>query len=322
MKVASFFPTVAFVLLALSSCGRKDRDSRFLAAFTENFDSPRPEYFSPKGNALRYYAGVHSFIEEDTDVMILRIDPSDAAGPGNGPEIATDKLTHFGTYSARIHVPDIAAVQPGIGMVTGFFTYLFSEGFGLSEIDFEWLMADPSLIYVGTWTSDPHDVNKLQRVGRTVNLATGEILYTKYHSYHDYLDYDRMFTVENVFDETDDAALSPRTIPAISGYSASRQFYVYGFDWYPDRLRWWVEHPETGEKVVLWDYSGSTPHFSGIPQSPTKFMLNFWHTENWSVDTRPGTVEAPRYPYMLEVDWIKYEPFEELNAEWLRNNDF
>jgi hypothetical protein len=24
-----------------------------------------------------------------------------------------------------------------------------------------------------------------------------------------------------------------------------------GFDLYPDRLRWWIIHPNTGEKIVL-----------------------------------------------------------------------
>ena len=77
-----------------------------------------------------------------------------------------------------------------------------------------------------------------------------------------------------------------------------------------------MEHPETGEKIILWDYTGTTPHYSGIPQSPTTYMLNFWQTINWAVDTNPNSIEAPKYPYTMEVDWIKYEPYEELNAVW------
>ena len=291
-----------------------------MPAFTEDFSNPEPEHFNTRHSPLRYFCGVHSFEEENTDVILLRINPSDSAGPSHAPEIYTKKLTHFGTYSARIRMPNLKEVQPDVGIVTGLFTYHFTPGYGLSEIDFEWLLADPTLIYIGTWTSAPDDVDKLQRIGRTVNLATGEILYTNYKSYHDYLEYEEAVNIEHFFDESDEDALSPRTIKAIEGYDASSQFYVYGFDWYPDRLRWWVEHPETGEKVVLWDYRGTTPHFSGIPQSPTEYMLNFWHTGNWPVETNPNSTEAPKYPYLLEADWMKYEPFEDLNAEWMETN--
>ena len=101
-----------------------------------------------------------------------------------------------------------------------------------------------------------------------------------------------------------------------------RQFYVYGFDWFPDRLTWWIEHPETGEKVILWDYQGTTPNFSGIPQPPTTYMMNFWHTNDWSVDTNPQSKQAPKYPYCLEVDWMKYEPYDEINIKWREENGY
>ena len=322
----------AFAAIALFSCGTSrnqsvgkhvekfDAGSRFMPGFTEDFSTSEPQHFITKREPLQYFSGVHSFGEENTDVLLMRIQPSDSAGPNYGPEIGTPQLTHFGTYSARLRMPRLCEVQPNVGMVTGLFTYRFTPGFGLSEIDFEWLMADPTIIYIGTWTSAPDDVNKLQRVGRTVNMAKGDILYTIYYSYHDN---GFVYPVsEHHFDESDDAALTPRTIQAIDGYDASKQFYVYGFDWYPDRLRWWVEHPETGEKIVLWDYRGTTPLFSGIPQPPTNFMLNFWHTNNWSAETVPNSTEAPKYPYLLEVDWLKYEPFEDLSADWMKKNNY
>ena len=310
-------PTIIIVALCLAALWvyAQDSDSRFMKSFTENFSGPKPANFGTNGSALRYFSGVHSLCEENSDVMLMRINPSDPAGAGRGPEISTPKLTHFGTYSARIRVPDVKAAQPNVGVVVGYFTYRFTRGFGLSEIDFEWLIADPTLIYIGTWTSDPNNVNNLQRVGRTVNLAKGQILYTNYRSYHD-------GNRNHDFSADDDAALSPRTIPAISGYDASKQFYVYGFDWYPDRLTWWIEHPDTGEKIVLWDYQGTTPNFSGIPQPPTTYLLNFWHTNDWAVDTNPRSKEAPKYPYMLEVDWMKYEPYDALNIEWRQKNNY
>ncbi|MCR4910472.1 MAG: glycoside hydrolase family 16 protein [Bacteroidales bacterium] len=314
MKKSIIISVLALCGLAFAAMAQ-DTDSRFMRPFTENFSSSKPDNFGTAGSALRYYCGVPSLSELGSDVMLLRINPSDPAGAGRGPEISTPKMTHFGTYSARIRVPDVKAVQPNIGVVVGYFTYRFTRGYGLSEIDFEWLIADPTLIYIGTWTSDPNNVGNLQRVGRTINLATGQILYTNYRSYHD-------GNRNHDFASNDDAALTPRTIPAITGYDASKQFYVYGFDWYPNRLTWWIEHPDTGEKIILWDYQGTTPNFSGIPQPPTTYLLNFWHTNDWSVDTNPRSKEAPKYPYFLEIDWMKYEPYDDVNIAWRKENNF
>lgn len=314
MKKTIIISVLALCGLAFSASAQ-DTDSRFMRPFTENFSSSKPDNFGTAGSALRYYCGVPSLSELGSDVMLLRINPSDPAGAGRGPEISTPKMTHFGTYSARIRVPDVKDVQPNIGVVVGYFTYRFTRGYGLSEIDFEWLIADPTLIYIGTWTSDPNNVENLQRVGRTINLATGQILYTNYRSYHD-------GNRNHDFASNDDAALTPRTIPAITGYDASKQFYVYGFDWYPNRLTWWIEHPDTGEKIILWDYQGTTPNFSGIPQPPTTYLLNFWHTNDWSVDTNPRSKEAPKYPYFLEIDWMKYEPYDDVNIAWRKENNF
>ena len=315
MKKPILLSLILLCLLGASSARAQDTDSRFMRAFTEEFEGARPQYFSPEGNALRYFCGVPSLSENKDGVLLMRIQPSDPAGAGRGPEIASNKSTHFGTYSARIRVPDVKKVQPNVGSVVGYFTYRYTRGFGLSEIDFEWLIADPTLIYIGTWTSDPDNVNNLQRVGRTINLAKGQILYTNYRSYHD-------GHKDHSFDKGDDAALTPRTIPAIEGYDASKRFYVYGFDWYPNRLTWWIEHPETREKIILWDYQGTTPHFSGIPQPPTTYLLNFWHTNDWAVDTNPKSKDAPGYPYFLEVDWMKYEPYDEINIEWRKQNSW
>lgn len=305
---------LALSLLIPAVAMAQDPDTRFSPAFKEDFDAAKPQYFSG-GSAPRLFFGVPSLTEKGTTVMLERIQPTDPAGAGKGPEISSSKRTHFGTYSARLRVPDVKKAQPNVGAVVGYFTYRFTQGFGLSEIDFEWLIADPTLIYIGTWTSAPNNVGNLQRVGRTINLAKGQILYTNYRSYHD-------GNKNHNFANDDDAALSPRTIPAISGYDASKQFYVYGFDWFPDRLTWWIEHPETGEKVILWDYQGTTPNFSGIPQPPTTYMMNFWHTNDWSVDTNPQSKQAPKYPYCLEVDWMKYEPYDEININWREENGY
>ena len=51
------------------------------------------------------------------------------------------------------------------------------------------------------------------------------------------------------------------------------------------------------------------PSKDGIPCLKTKYRLNFWHTNNWPVETNPASTEKPLYPYELETDWMSYTPF-------------
>ncbi len=270
--------------------------AQYHESFVENFDGAVLENFDvnirPQGDDFRYYSGVPSLSEKGTRVMIYRMDPTDPAGAGKGPEIVSKQLTYYGTYSARLRVPDVTKVQPNLGAVVGYFTYHVDDVDGLSEIDFEWLVADPEIIYIGTWTGK----RPIDRIGRVINLAEGEIYNTSYRA-----DGGTDVPFEGVQN-------LPEKVEPIEGYNAAERFYTYGFDWLPDRLIWWIEHPETGEKVVLWDYTGTTPDFSGIPNNPTHYRLNFWHTNNWPVQTNPHSIEPPLYPYELEVDWMKYVP--------------
>src|ERR1700744_5993757 len=118
-----------------------------------------------KKDAFKYAVGINSPAEPGTKVLLFRIDPADSAGPGRGPEIISKDLTHFGSYSARIKIPDVRNVQPNAGAVVGYFTYHMDSLQGLSEIDIEWLIADPRILYIGTWTGH---TGKLPRIGRTI----------------------------------------------------------------------------------------------------------------------------------------------------------
>ena len=304
------YPLIAAALLAATVLGAQENPSnpggKYYKAFTENFDNQDSKYFVERRDRIseeedfRFFSGIPSLTEKDTDVMMYRIDPECGPGAGRGPEIISRKYTSYGSYSARFRVPDVRKVQPDAGAVVGYFTYNNEKGKGLSEIDIEILIADPRIIYIGTWTGK----GALQRVGRIINLATGEILETIYRSEHDGNIHHPLTGLQN----------QPERIEAIEDFDASRQFYTYGFDWYPDRLVWWIQHPATGERVVLWDYQGGTPDFSGIPDNRTYYRLNFWHTDNWPVETRPASIERPAYPYELEIDWMSYEPFKETGA--------
>ncbi|HTR28753.1 MAG TPA: glycoside hydrolase family 16 protein [Puia sp.] len=265
------------------------------SAFTEDFDDSTMHnfFYGSTGvkDAFKYQVGAVSSVEPETKILVFRIDPNDSAGAGRGPEIISSAFTHFGSYSARIKIPDVRKVQPNVGAVVGYFTYHMDSIQGLSEIDIEWLVADPTIVYIGTWTGHKGD---LQRIGRTINLARGIV-------------YNTIAKVGYTGIPTDLTGMQsqPATVPAISGFDASARFYEYGFDWHSDRLCWWVIDPSTRKKIIMWDYRGS---LLGIPQNVSQYRVNFWHTDTWPVETNAQSIEKPLHPYELEVDWMKYIP--------------
>ena len=285
---------IFFCVAALLGSTQNDNDH---GAFFEDFSAPTSKYFryGSTGNKtdFKWKAGVNSPTEPATKILSFKIDPEDAAGAGRGPEIISNNFTHYGTYATRLKVPDVREIQPDVGAVVGYFTYHVDSLAGLSEIDFEWLIADPEIIYIGTWTGQS---GALKRIGRTINLAKGTVYSTNYRVGHDGIR-QPLTGLQN----------QPETIPAINGFDASSQFYTYGFDWHPDRLRWWMIHPVSADTIVLWNYQGSQ---TGIPQNPSRYRMNFWYTNEWAVETNPNSIEKPLHPYELEVDWMSYDPLE------------
>lgn len=291
-----FMKQLLFSILFFISITIHAQQENLSHAFIENFSDSVLQNFrygsTGSKDAFKWQPGVTSKTEPNSKVLLFKIDPDDSAGAGRGPEIISNHFTSFGSYSARLKLPDVRNVQPNTGAVAGYFTYYMDSVYGLSEIDFEWLVADPSIIYIGTWTGFN---GALKRIGRTINLAKGIIYNTIYKE-----GYNGEPT------ELTGAQNQPQTIKAINNYDASSQFYTYGFDWYPDRLTWWMVYPVTGKKIILWNYTGSQ---RGIPQHKSYYRINFWHTNNWSVETNANATEKPLYPYELEVDWMKYKPF-------------
>ncbi|HZW66265.1 MAG TPA: glycoside hydrolase family 16 protein [Hanamia sp.] len=263
-------------------------------SFIENFDDTVLHHFRYGStgirNAFKWQSGVISKTN-NAKVLSLKIDPLDSAGAGRGPEIISNDFTYYGTYSARLKVPDVRDIQPNTGAVVGYFTYYMDSVYGLSEIDFEWLVADPSIVYIGTWTGSR---GALHRIGRTINLAKGIVYNTIYKEGY-----------KGIPSDLTGAQNQPESIEPVDHYDASSQFYTYGFDWYPNHITWWMLHPKTGNKIVLWDYRGSG---RGIPQHQSYYRMNFWHTSDWAVETNPAAIEKPQRPYELQVDWMEYEP--------------
>ncbi|PZX54713.1 glycosyl hydrolase family 16 [Algoriphagus ratkowskyi] len=262
-------------------------------SFKEDFSRSKSKNFRYGSTGthadFKHKMGIESLSEPETSILSFKLNPDEKAGPGKGPEIISKHFTHFGSYSTRLKVPDVSVKQANVGAVVGYFTYHEDHKGGLSEIDFEWLLADPRIIYVGTWTGE-HD--KLQRIGRIINLAEGKIIETISKVNYDG-DPTQLTGLQNI----------PESIPAIENYDASSKFHTYGFDWESDRIRWWMIHPETSDTLVLWDYQGSQ---LGIPQHASKYRMNFWHTDNWAVEGNPNALEKPEFPFELEVDWMAF----------------
>lgn len=289
MKLLTLFAFLIFSLFIPFQVNPEFHD-----AFVEEFDTENLQHFEyvsrGSDSPFKWRSGISSKQEKETSILSLKLNPNDPAGPGRGPEISSKKSVHFGHYAARLKVPDATFKQSNVGAVVGYFTYTNDSILGLSEIDFEWLLADPEVIYVGTWTGKSGD---LKRVGRTINLAQGLIYTSEYRE-----------DAQNIREDITHEQHQPMFIETIPDFDASKDFHTYGFDWYPDRIRWWMIHPHRGDTLVLWDYRGTR----GIPQHPSKYLMNFWHTDNWAVETNPQALEKPKHRFELEVAWMSYRP--------------
>ena len=279
-------------------------------AFFDTFEGEMPTHFryfsGGRGDPLTRQSGVPSSIEPGTNVVRLTLDTADIAGPAQGPNFVSHKFCHYGTYAARIKLPNTSA-QPRVGAGVGFFTY-FNDLYGTgqeqdlnknglpdnSEIDFEWLIAAPKEIYISAYTDYDEATGETRKVSRALNLAQGRIYGTIYAEWQG-APGTPLKGDENI----------PENIAAIPDYDASARFYTYGFDWHPDRIRWWILHPTENDTVVLWDYRGPQER---ITQKPAYAMFNFWHPDGWPAYSVPGSTQKPQFPFSVEFDWVSYTP--------------
>lgn len=127
------------------------QDVTLHSAFEEVFTEKSTDVFSfalhESGKDLRYFMAFPSWNESKTKLLLMRVDPADPAGLNGCPSVFTNEHTFYGSYSIRMRLPDIKAVQPNIGLNAVFTTAEQDEKNGYSTIEMMWKMADPTMIY-------------------------------------------------------------------------------------------------------------------------------------------------------------------------------
>jgi beta-glucanase (GH16 family) len=288
----------------------------FMEDFNDYGENTQPNNFnfgSGGKNQNTWINGAISEIEKQTKVMKLAMVPENDANPWQGANFESKEKTLFGRYSARIKIPSVQ-IQPNVGGVVGFFTYYndlynheqekdINEN-GLSdnsEIDFEWLIANPQLVYLTAWT-DSEENGNCRKIARIINLATGQILTTNYST--------KLGTSGTQLTGSEN---EPSTISAIPNFDASKDFDTYGFDWKTDNIRWWIINPnKESDTIVLWNYRGKVER---ITQKPAYLMFNFWHTNDWAAEGKPQSKQKPNETFWAEFDFIKYESLSEVKTQ-------
>ena len=65
------------------------------------------------GKDFRCFPGFPSLTESGSTILMLRLDAAKDAG--DGIKLTSTDYVHFGSYSARVRLPDVKSVQPGLG---------------------------------------------------------------------------------------------------------------------------------------------------------------------------------------------------------------
>lgn len=269
-----------------------------LKAFTENWAADvSPNFGFFPHDSSHAYTNKPNADAGDGKALQLMLAKDAKTAPGGGAGVQSNSSFLYGTFTARLKTADCSA-QPNAGVVTGYFTY-FNDGSdkngdGLpdnSEIDFEWLCAEPQTIYLTLWT-DFLDGTHQKRLSRVLNLATGKIASTQ--SKTSWGSGPNLTGVEN----------QPDTLTALPGYNSSAAFYDYGISWSADRVLWWMKNPKDGSRITLWDYRGPAAR---IPARSSKYQFNVWHSSTWTPDALPSATQAPAGPISAYVDWAAFD---------------
>ena len=269
-------------------------------AFSENFAGATSPYFNFLTGSGTIASNVADAAASDGKAAKLTLPAWPGAGPGSAPNLQSGVLYGFGTFEARFKTPDCSS-QPNTGLISGFFTYV-NDGTDQdsngtkdnSEIDFEILCAEPNVLWLTQWTDFQESPLAMKRIYRELDLATGTIRRTCYSEGYGTCTQDLTGSATEG---------QPSSIAAIPGFNSATSYYTYGWTWASNRMTWYIYHPTTGQKIILWDYQGPTAR---ITQRQAYYMFNVWHTNNWPPPSMPNAIEAPTTPRTLSIDWATY----------------
>jgi hypothetical protein len=210
------------------------------------------------------------------------------SGPGWATELHTAATRGYGVYEARLR----PARAPGAGVVSAFFTYfndgLDHDGDGLvdnHEIDFEFVAAEPSVIYLTVWIAYQADADGevFRNTTRKVNLRTGRMWQTPPGG-------------EGSYDLVQIAPLGWRA----RRFFAARAYRTYRFDWEPTEVTFSIDLEDGGGFRTLWALTGA-PNVV-IPSRPAPCFINLWHNAS---DWRTGRpARPPRWPARFRIDRV------------------
>lgn len=244
-----------------------------------------------------------------SDAKTLRIvlpgDPAkgaaDAVGPSRGNQVKTRDPLTYGTYRFRAKA---AACTPSLSapeeVISGLFVYANggdANGNGLTdnnEIDIEVACSDPAKLLLTVWTDYEEGSGENRHRTRVVDMRTGE------------------YSSRGI--GADDAGAKGMIAGlADPGFDATSAFHEMGFEWKPDRVRFFIA--TGGTDATLWEMADA----ASVPRPPAQFMLNTWHASSvWfvseelfqSLGSWSIPAEYPRVDAALLVDWFSYHPYQ------------
>lgn len=144
----------------------KYTDVALHSAFTQTFDSKDYSVFTPNIKEdtpdLRYYPAFPSWNEKGTSLLMLRMDPKDPSGMNQAIAINSNEHCFYGSYSVRMRLPNIKAVQPNIGVNVIFTLNELDDKNGYSTIELMQKMADPATLILSSTKGTERNTEKVK----------------------------------------------------------------------------------------------------------------------------------------------------------------
>ena len=214
----------------------------------------------------------------DGEALRLTLPADPEPGAAGSAVIASNDEFRYGSFGTRMRTADCTG-QDHPGVITGTFTYS-------SEIDIEFLCAQPNVVYHSIWTDYAQVGNAFREITRAVDLGTGKVLENCYLE---------------AYGQACGPALagedSPASVPASPTFDSATRFHTYAFDWEPDHVTFTADDG-AGRTEVLWDYRGPKDR---IPSLPSALYQNVTYTAHW--DPLDGVAHnRPAVPESADID--------------------